>query len=232
MPGLRGTAFCWKQIIRGRDTHFPLPTCAVCFGHQQHGVEDLILVLFVQDFALAEVGRELCRGDGATQFVTFALHLLPQRLHILRGPVLHLWRPETVSFSIIFTAKSKRCPLCLSMIPKCRLWLFSCVIFKWWVRKMEQQRNFLMVLRKHQLPSCYLPVVTCLHDWLKKIGLEKPFYSYLFFFSGFPVPASKESDSSNHWHTFKDSDFKTWRWWVFFNKFFFFLHSPLPQSVL
>lgn len=55
------------------------------------------------------------------------------------------------------------------------------------------------------LSTCgYLPA-----RLIKKIGLEKPFYSYLFFFSGFPVPASKESDSSNHWHTFKDSDFKT-----------------------
>lgn len=232
MPGLRGTAFCWKQIIRGRDTHFPLPTCAVCFGHQQHGVEDLILVLFVQDFALAEVGRELCRGDGATQFVTFALHLLPQRLHILRGPVLHLWRPETVSFSIIFTAKSKRCPLCLSMIPKCRLWLFSCVIFKWWVRKMEQQRNFLMVLRKHQLPSCYLPVVTCLHDWSKKLALRNHFTAICSFLAVFLFLLQRKVTQAITGTHLKTVILKHDVDGFFLINLFFFLHSPLPQSVL
>lgn len=78
----------WGQVQPHAPTSLP-PTCAVCFGDQQHGVEDLILILLIQDFALAEVGGQLRWRDGATQFVTFALQLLPQRLHIVTCPVFH-----------------------------------------------------------------------------------------------------------------------------------------------
>lgn len=66
------------------------PTCAICFRHQQDGVEDLIFILFIQNFALTEVGREFCRGDDAAQLEAFARHILPERLHIVFLPSFHV----------------------------------------------------------------------------------------------------------------------------------------------
>lgn len=100
-------------------------TRAICFRDQQHGVENLVFVLLIQDFALAEVGRELGWGDGPAQVVAFALHLLPQRLHIVahpRSPVFHLSPPEeqkiqqelcvcSVCKICIRAAETKRCSL-------------------------------------------------------------------------------------------------------------------------
>jgi len=88
-----------------------IPTCAVCFGDQHHGVEDLVLILLVQDFALAEVRRELRRGDGAAQFVPLALHLLPQRLHLVTRPVFHLspWKKCHFSHIYIFIHMDDSC---------------------------------------------------------------------------------------------------------------------------
>lgn len=79
------------------NTHTLLLTSAICFRDQQHGVENLIFILLIQDFALAEVGGELRRGDGAAQVIAFALHLLPQCIPIIRHPtstVFHLSHPE------------------------------------------------------------------------------------------------------------------------------------------
>lgn len=101
-------------------THIPLPTCAICFGNQEHGVENLILVLFIQDFALTEVGGELCRGDDATHIVAFAFHILPQRLHVViypRCPVFHHIHPEKQQNQQALLAvhyNKSMCSFCLS----------------------------------------------------------------------------------------------------------------------
>lgn len=124
------------------------PTCAVCFGDEQHGVEDLVLVLFVQDFALAEVGGELRRGDGAAQLVAFALHVLPQCLHLARS--LHLLPAEKWKVCVSGPNNQKQ----------------SCFTFVYWVPEgFPELECWLLIVTSFLLESeePHIYIHLCLH---------------------------------------------------------------------
>jgi hypothetical protein len=79
-PATTSSCLLWSGPRKGEETPGGGLTGTVSAARETVGAEHLLLVLFVQDAALAQIRRELGRIQGARQSVPDALDPLPQRV--------------------------------------------------------------------------------------------------------------------------------------------------------